>query len=69
MNKIDLNKIKVVIFDFDNTLSIHKNKDFSKQRDETEENFTNFYFNAYVNPNEFYDKVEVCKKSKTLYNL
>lgn len=69
MNKIDLNKIKVVIFDFDDTLAIHKNKDFAKNRDENEENFVNFYFNAYTNPDLFYDEIEPCIRSETLYNL
>ena len=29
---IDLNNIKVVIFDFDGTLEIHKDKDFCKSK-------------------------------------
>lgn len=30
-NMINLNKIKVVIFDFDDTLAIHKNRDYKKR--------------------------------------
>ena len=69
LNDINLNDIKVVIFDFDDTLAIHKDKDFSKHRSESEENFLNFYFNAYKNPNCFYDEIEPCIKSEVLYNF
>ena len=34
-NKINLDNIKVVIFDFDGTLAIHRDKDFVKHRNET----------------------------------
>lgn len=66
---IDLNSIKVAIFDFDETLAIHKDKDFTKHRSESEESFTNWYYNAYKNPNKFYDEIEPCTKSEILYNL
>lgn len=36
--KIDLSSIKVAIFDFDDTLAIHKDKDYLKHRNENEEN-------------------------------
>ena len=32
--KINLNNIKVAIFDFDDTLAIHKDKDYVKKRNE-----------------------------------
>ena len=41
---VDLNNIKVSIFDFDETLAIHKDKDFTKHRSESEESFTNWYY-------------------------
>lgn len=69
LTDINLNNIKLVIFDFDDTLAIHKDKDFSKHRSESEENFVNFYYNAYTNPNYFYDEIEPCTKSEVLYNL
>lgn len=69
LNDINLNNIKVVIFDFDDTLAIHKDKDFSKHRSESEENFVNFYLNAYNKPNCFYEEIEPCTKSETLYNF
>ena len=34
---IDLNNIKVVIFDFDGTLAIHRDKDYLKHRNESED--------------------------------
>ena len=55
LQDINLDNIKLAIFDFDDTLAIHKDKDFGKHRDESEENFVNFYFNAYINPDSFYD--------------
>ena len=62
---VDLNNIKVSIFDFDETLAIHKDKDFTKHRSESEESFTNWYYNAYKNPNKFYDEIEPCKNFET----
>lgn len=44
---INLNNIKVVIFDFDDTLAIHNDKDFSKKRRESEDKYLNYYLNAY----------------------
>lgn len=66
---IDINKIKVVIFDFDDTLAIHKDKDFFKHRSESEEKFLSFYKNAYLNSDSFYEKIEPCIKSELLYKL
>lgn len=66
---IDLNNIKVVIFDFDGTLAIHRDKDFVKHRNESEDKRLNYYSNAYQNPNSFFEDIELCDKSETLYNL
>ena len=66
LDDINLNDIKLVIFDFDETLAIHKDKDFIKHRNESEENFENFYLNAYNNPSCFYDEIEPCTKSEIL---
>ena len=35
--KINLSNIKVAIFDLDDTLAIHKDKDYQKHRNESEE--------------------------------
>ena len=64
IDNIDLNNIKVAIFDFDDTLAIHKDKDFIKYRSESEESFSNWYYNAYKNPNIFYEEIEPCTKSE-----
>jgi len=69
LDNIDLNNIKVAVFDFDETLAIHKDKDFTKHRSESEENFTNWYYNAYKNPSNFYEEIEPCTKSEILYDL
>ena len=68
-NNIDLNSLKVAIFDFDDTLAIHKDKEYSKHRKESEDNFLNYYLNAYLNPDSFYDNIEQCTKSDLLYEL
>ncbi len=69
LGTINLDEIKVVIFDFDDTLAIHKDKDFANHRNETEEKFLNFYSNAYLNSNCFYDSIEPCTKSEVLYDF
>lgn len=69
LDNVNLDNIKVAVFDFDETLAIHKDKDFTKHRSESEENFTNWYYNAYRNPNNFYEEIEPCTKSEILYNL
>ena len=45
--KLDLSKIKVAIFDFDDTLAIHRDNYYSKKREEDYEVFLNFYKDAY----------------------
>lgn len=69
LDNINLNNIKVAIFDFDETLAIHKDKDFTKHRSESEESFSNWYYNAYKNPNIFYEEIEPCTKSELLYKF
>lgn len=66
MKNIDLNNIKVVVFDFDDTLAIHKDKDYVKHRNENEEKRLGYYLNAYENPETFYEEIEPCDKSETL---
>lgn len=69
IQNIDLNKIKVAIFDFDDTLAIHKDKDYLKHRNDSEENLLNYYLNAYLNPESFYETIEPCTVSESLYKL
>lgn len=40
---VNLDNIKVAIFDFDDTLAIHKDKEFLKHRAENEETYLNFF--------------------------
>lgn len=69
IGNINLDNIKVVIFDFDDTLAIHKDKDFCKHRRESEDKYLGYYLNAYKNPNTFYEDIEPCIKSEILYNF
>ncbi len=69
IQNINLENIKVVIFDFDDTLAIHKDKEYSKHRKESEEKYLNYYLNAYKYPMEFYEQIEPCVKSEILYNF
>ena len=66
---IDLNNIKVVIFDFDGTLAIHRDKDYLKHRNESEDKRLGYYLNAYENPETFYEIIEPCDKSENVYNF
>ena len=66
---VNLDNIKVAIFDFDDTLAIHKDRNFLKHRSENEDTYLNFYLNAYLNPETFYENIEVCDKSNSLYKI
>ena len=66
---VNLDNIKVAIFDFDDTLAIHKDRNFLKHRSENEDTYLNFYLNAYLNPETFYENIEVCDKSSSLYKI
>ena len=69
VQNINLDNIKVVIFDFDDTLAIHKDKDFCKHRRENENKYLGYYLNAYKEPNTFYENIEPCIKSEILYDF
>ena len=69
IKNINLENIKVVIFDFDDTLAVHKDKDFCKHRSESEDKYLGYYLNAYLKPNTFYEDIETCIKSEALYNF
>ncbi len=55
-NNLNLDNIKVVIFDFDRTLAIHKDKNFVKHRNENEDKKLNYYSSTYQNPDNFLKK-------------
>lgn len=69
IENINLDNIKIVIFDFDDTLAIHKDKDYSKHRRESEDKYLDYYLNAYQKPYVFYEDIEPCIKSDALYNF
>lgn len=69
IENINLEKIKVVIFDFDDTLAIHKDKDYGKHRRENEDKYLSYYLNAYKNPEVFYEDIQPCVKSEVLYKF
>ena len=69
MKDFDLKKIKVAIFDFDDTLAFHRDKDYSKKRENDYEVFLNFYKDSYLNPNDFYEKIEVCDMADYMYKF
>ncbi len=66
---MNIENIKVVIFDFDDTLAIHRDKDFDIHRNESEDKRLGYYLTAYQNPDTFYEEIETCDKSEILYNL
>ncbi|MBR3133732.1 MAG: hypothetical protein IKG42_06770 [Clostridia bacterium] len=69
LNDIVLDNIKIVLFDFDETLAIHKDKDYIKHRNESEGKRLGYYLNAYKNPETFYEDIEPCVKSEILCNF
>lgn len=69
IENINLDNVKVAIFDFDDTLAIHKDKDFLIHRGESEEKRLGYYLNAYQNPDTFYEYIEPCMRSDVLYNF
>lgn len=62
-----IKNIKLAIFDFDDTLAIHKDKNYVKHRKEIGEN--TYFKNAFEHPDTFYDEIEPCDISKDMYNL
>lgn len=69
IENINLKNIKVVIFDFDDTLAIHIDKDYAKHRRESEDKYLSYYLNAYKNPKGFYEDIEPCIRSEVLYKF
>ena len=70
LSDIDLNRIKVAVFDFDDTLAIHKDREFMKKHFEAgEENKIRYYTDAYIDPDRFYEETEPCEASEALYAL
>lgn len=62
-----IKNIKLAIFDFDDTLAIHTDKDYIEHRKNIGEN--TYFKKAFENPNIFYDEIEPCKVSQDMLNL
>ena len=69
IENINLDNIKVVVFDFDDTLAIHNDKNYSIHRRECEEKRLGYYLNAYKNSDTFYEDIEPCIRSEVLYDF
>lgn len=61
-----LKNIKLAVFDFDDTLAIHKDPNYVEHRKTNEDNY---FIQAYQNPNEFYTTIEPCDPSEDMRNL
>lgn len=68
-SKIDFKKIKIAIFDFDGTLALHQDEEFARHRRENKEYYLNYYTNAYLYPETFYETIEPCEISVFLQNI
>lgn len=55
---MNLSNIKIAAFDFDDTLAVHKDKDYVVHRKALNED--NYFKTAYLCPTEFYESIEVC---------
>lgn len=66
-SKVCIANIKLALFDFDDTLAIHKDKDYVAHRKELGEN--NYFRKAFENPDTFYETIEPCDISSDMYNL
>lgn len=69
LEDINLDNIEIVIFDFDDTLAIHCDKEYLKHRNESEDKRLGWYLNAYKDPKTFYEDIEPCDRSEVLYNF
>ena len=62
---MNLKNIKVAIFDFDDTLAFHIDREYIKHR----KNKNIYWINAYKNPDIFYEKLEPCIAPKQMKDL
>lgn len=61
-----LKDIRLAIFDFDDTLAIHKNSDYVKTRGKDDDEY---FLEAFINPEIFYESIEPCEPSKDMMDL
>lgn len=64
--KLNLDSIKIVIFDFDDTLAIHKDRDYAKRRIKDDNIYLDYCLKAYLNPEIFYETIEPCLVMESL---
>ena len=69
LTDVALDRIKMVIFDFDETLALHKDKEYTKHRGESDAAFAEFFATAYQTPEGFYDTVEPCERNEALFSF
>jgi len=62
---IYLNKIKVAVFDFDGTLAINKDKNYTQRR----KGSNDYFIQAYLHSDTFYETIEPCYPSSVLQNV
>lgn len=62
-----LKDIKLAVFDFDETLAIHRDKDYVEHRKKLGEN--NYFRKAFEHPDTFYETIEPCVISRDMINL
>ena len=61
-----LANIKVAVFDFDDTLAIHKDSNYVENRKADEDGY---FLRAYENPQDFYETIEPCTVNDDMKNL
>ena len=62
-----LSGYKIVAFDFDDTLAVHKDKDYAAHRKALNED--NYFRLAYLCPDDFYEKIEPCTAPTEMQNF
>ena len=63
--KKKLENIKLAMFDFDDTLAFHKDRDYRGHR----KNDNSYFIEAYKYPEEFYEKIQPCVAPESMKNL
>lgn len=69
MKKYRIKQDKLYKSDFDDTLAIHRDREYLQHRNENEENLQNYFLNAYLNPEKFYEIIEPCNISQLIFKL
>lgn len=66
---IKLDDIKAAIFDFDDTIAMHQNKDYRKDKNASSIDKENYYMDAYLYPNLFYEEMDICHSNDKVKKL